>query len=235
VERTGLFRCRPERYSILGLSSAIRLYLSKPPGLSPNRYTMAKNMDPSEMMKRKRVKESIESHCQSLIDEKIDRYLEIEHQGIIGGHYFAAASSECIYLYRDGYFIGAVMMSHAINEGIMKFVAQRNDIARTAADGTTKTIENIISELRERIIITNVCADASLGIWKSYRNAIHHMNPTVAKIDFRTLAQNNLKLLSTIEREIFDFKINNGAIVPTQPKYWDIKGGGTAQIFLRLD
>jgi len=64
------------------------------------------------------VKESIESQCNSFIEEKIDRYLEVEHQGIIGGHYFARASSECIYLYRDGYFIGAVMMSHAINEGI---------------------------------------------------------------------------------------------------------------------
>ena len=192
-------------------------------------------MDPSEMMKRTRIRESIESHCQSSMEEKVDRYLEIEHQGVIGGHYFASASSECIYLYRDGYFIGAVMMSHAINEGIIKFVAERNGIGRTAQDGTTKTIEDLIKELTERSIITNICANASLKIWKSYRNDIHHMNPTVAKVDFQKLAQTNLKHLSMIEREIFDFKINNDAIVPTQPKYWDIKGDGTTVVFLRLE
>jgi hypothetical protein len=68
-------------------------------------------MNTSVAIKRQMVKESIESQCNSFIEEKIDRYLEVEHQWIIGGHYFARASSECIYLYRDGYFIGAVMMS----------------------------------------------------------------------------------------------------------------------------
>ncbi len=192
-------------------------------------------MDISEAMNRVKVRESIESQCKNLIEEKIDRYLEIEHHGIIGGHYFAPPSSECIYLYRDGYFIGAVMMSHAINEAIMKFVAERNGIERNKIDGHAKTVEDLINELREKCIITDICRDASIQIWKSYRNDIHHMNPTVAKIDFKKLAQQNLKHLSTIEKEIFDFKINNGAIVPTQPKYWDIKTNGTTTVFLRLE
>jgi hypothetical protein len=119
-------------------------------------------MNTSETMKRIRVKESIETQCKSFIEEKIDRYLEIEHQGIIGGHYFAPASSECIYLYRDGYFIGAVMMSHAINEGIIKFVAERNDIGRHKSDGTTKTIDEVIDELGEKRIISDSCADNSI-------------------------------------------------------------------------
>ena len=192
-------------------------------------------MDASEVMKRAKVRESIESQCESFIEEKIDRYLEIEHQGIIGGHYFSPASSECIYLYRDGYFIGAVMMSHAINEGIMKFVAERNGIERNKTEGSTKTVEDLINDLREKNIISNSCGEASMRVWKSYRNDIHHMNPTVENIDFKKLAQQNLKYLSSIEKEIFNFKINNGAIVPIQPKYWDIKSDGTAAVFLRLD
>lgn len=192
-------------------------------------------MDPSAVMKRKMVRESIEAQCKSFVEEKIDRYLEVEHQGIIGGHYFAHASSECIYLYRDGYFIGAVMMSHAINEGIMKFVAERNGIARNKTDGATKTVEDLIEELKEKSIITDVCGDASMRIWRSYRNDIHHMNPTVAKINFKEIAKQNLKCLAIIEKEIFDFKINNGAIAPTQPKYWDIRSDGKASVFLRLD
>ena len=192
-------------------------------------------MNTSKIIKRIMIKESIESQCSSFIEEKIDRYLEIEHQEIIGGHYFAPASSECIYLYRDGYFIGAVMMSHAINEGIMKFVAERNDIERHKPDGTTKTIAELIEELREKSIISNTCADASVKIWNSYRADIHHMNPTIAKIGFEKLAQQNLKRLTTIEKEIFDFKINNGVIVPNKQKYWDIKADDTATVFLRLD
>jgi len=191
-------------------------------------------MNTSEIMKRIAVKENIESRYQSSIEEMIDRYIEIEHQGIIGGHYFAPASSECISLYRDGYFIGAVMMSHAINEGIMKFVVERNGIERNQTDGTARTVESLVSELIEKIIISGACGDASMRIWKSYRNDIHHMNPTVAKIDFKELAQQNLKHLATIEKELFDYKNDNGVIVPTHPKYWDIKGDGPTQVFLRL-
>ena len=193
------------------------------------------NMNNPERIRRLQIKNEIESQCMGLIEEKIDRYLEIEHQGIIGYHYFAEASSECIYLYRDGYFIGAVMMSHAINEGLMKFVAERNSIERNKSDGTTKTVEDLVSELTEKCIISVVCANASMRIWKSYRNDIHHMNPTVGKIDFKKLAQQNLKHLSTIEKEIFDFKNNNGAMVPTQPKYWEIRSDSTSPVFLRLD
>lgn len=192
-------------------------------------------MDTAKKMKRVMVRESIESHCMHDIDERINRYLEIEHQGIIGGHYFAPASSECIYLYRDGYFIGAVMMSHAINEGIIKFVSERNGIQKNKPDSMAKTIKELVCELNKENLISNSCKDASLNIWKSYRNDIHHMNSTVANINFKTLAQRNLKHLSTIEKEIFGHKVKNGAIEPTQPKYWDINADGTAPVFLRLE
>ena len=59
------------------------------------------------------------------------------------------------------------------------------------------------------------------------------MNPTITKIDFAKLARQNIKSLSIIEKEIFDFTINMGKIVPKQPKYWDIKEDGTTPVFLR--
>ncbi|XOB41333.1 MAG: hypothetical protein ACKKMW_01210 [Candidatus Nealsonbacteria bacterium] len=174
------------------------------------------------------LKESIKSQCLSSIEEKINRYLEVKHQGIIGGHYFSKASSECIYLYRDGYFIGAVMMSHAINEGIIKFIAERNSIKK-------REHTELINEFLEKRIISNGCAKASSRIWKSYRNDIHHMNPKVAKIPFKKLAQQNLKDLAIIEKEVFGFDVNNGTIVPHQPKYWDIDHNKTTKAFLRLE
>ena len=192
-------------------------------------------MDNSERIRRMQLKESLESECKSTVEQKINRYLEIEHQKIIAEHYFSKASSECIYLYRDGYFIGVVTMSHAINEGIIKFIAERNSISRQKKNGSTKTIEEMINEFKERKIISNNCAEASTKIWKSFRADIHHMNPTVSKIDFTKIAQQNLKCLSTIEREIFGYDINNGAIAPHQPKYWDINKEGITTGFLRLE
>jgi hypothetical protein len=107
-------------------------------------------MNHSNKIRRIYLKEIIESECKGSIEEKISRYLEIEHQGIISNHYFARASSECIYLYRDGFFIGAVMMSHAINEGIIKFIAERNKINKQKYDGNTKTIKELIHELKDK-------------------------------------------------------------------------------------
>ena len=61
------------------------------------------------------------------------------------------------------------------------------------------------------------------------------MNPKVAKIPFQKLAKQNLKNLSIIEREIFGHDVKDGAIIPHQPKYWDIKAYGTTPVFLRLE
>lgn len=192
-------------------------------------------MNDSERIRRFQIKNEIESQCIGSIEEKIDRYLEIEHQGIIGGHYFAPPSSECIYLYRDGYFIGTVMMSHAINEGIIKFIAERNDIKRQKTDGAKKTIKELIDELQGTGLISPNCANASKTIWQSYRNDLHHMNPNVVKIPFQKLAQRNIKHLSTIEKEIFGYHTKNGAMVLHQPKYWDTNSNGKTSAFLRLE
>jgi len=127
------------------------------------------------------------------------------------------------------------MISHAINEGIIKFIAERNSISRQKENGDTKTIEVLINEFKERKIISNECAEASIKIWKSFRADIHHMNPTVKGIPFKELALQNIKDLAVIEKEIFGFDINNGAIVPHQPKYWNINKNGMIEAFLRLE
>ncbi len=193
-------------------------------------------MNYNENIRRLQLREIIEGQCKGSIEEKIDRYLEIEHQGVIGGHYFAKASSECIYLYRDGYFIGSVMMSHSINEAIIKFIAERNNIDRNNEGGKTKSIKELIDYLKNRNIISEKCAEASTSIWKSFRADIHHMNPTVTKIPFQEVARKNLKDLATIEGEIFAHGFKNGALVPRQLKYWDRNTDGTTTtVFLRVE
>ena len=179
-----------------------------------------------QAIKRRRLQDDLRSSLEQSIDQRVDRYLEINHQWIIGNHYFAAASAECIELYRDGYFISTVMVSQAVNEGIFRFVAERNSIDR-------ESHEQFIKELMNGNIISEDCAKASKRIWGSFRNDVHHMNPKVATIPFETLAKRNLQDLSVIEKEIFGVDVNNGKLIPHQPKYWDIQKDGTVPAFLR--
>ena len=58
------------------------------------------------------------------------------------------------------------------------------------------------------------------------------MNPPVGKIDFPALAKKNIQSLSVVEREIFDVDVDEGKIVPIQPKYWDINPDGTVPVYL---
>jgi len=193
-----------------------------------------------KQVKKFMVKQNLKAEFEGTIDQRVERYIEIDHQGIIGGHHFAAASSECINLYRDGYFISAVMVSQSVNEGIIRFVTERNNIPlySDSEKGKTKSIPELIDELERNKIISLICAEASRNICKSFRNDVHHMNPNVAEIaqHFAHLAKRNLQDLAKIEKEIFgvDFA-PDGRFILRQPKYWDIKDDGTAPVYLRLE
>jgi len=160
-------------------------------------------------------------------DARADRCLQLDHHGIVGNHYFAEASSECITLYRDGHFIAAVMLTQAVNEAIIKFLVERNSIIEEKHDAQ-------IGMLAEKNILTPPAIEASEKIWKSFRNDVHHMNPQVGNIDFNTLAKRNLQNLAIVEGEVFEVEISQGKLIPKHPQYWKILKDGTVSVFLRL-
>ena len=162
-------------------------------------------------------------------EERVDRYLEIDRQKIIGEHHFAHASTECIHLYTHGYFIATVMTTQAVNEGILKFVAERNNIQKTDYCNLRALLKLLVSQS----IFSRDCFEASKQIYKSFRNDVHHMNPKVETIDFQELAKKNIQSLAVIERELWSAAIIGGELMPFQPKYWDINPDGTAPTYLR--
>ena len=163
-------------------------------------------------------------------EDRADRYLEVNQQAFISNQYFAPASAECLDLYRDGHFIATVMTTQAVNEGILKFVAERNNIQKTDYCNLRTLLKLLVSEG----IFPRDCFEASKQIYKSFRNDVHHMNPKVAEINFQELAKKNIQNLSIIEREIWAaYPDTDGKLVPLQPEYWDIKPDGTATISLR--
>ncbi len=177
-----------------------------------------------QLVHRAQLRDNLHQRDEQTLDARVDRYLEINHQDIIANHYFAQASSECIDLYRDGHFIAVVMATQAVNEGILKLLAERNSIKY-------KTHEELMDTLREQAIISPNCATAAENIWGSFRNDVHHMNPKVGRIKFPELAKQNLQNLAIVEREVFGTE--DGTLIPKQPKYWDVQEDGTVPAFLR--
>ena len=159
-------------------------------------------------------------------EDRADRYLEVHQQGLIPNQHFAPASAECLYLYRDGHFIATVMTTQAVNEGILKFVAERNNISY-------KDYLDLLTIFVSQGIFSQDCFDASKQIYGSFRNDVHHMNPKVATIDFQELAKKNIQNLSVIEREIWAAYHDDKGLVPLQPKYWEKNPDGTVTISLR--
>jgi len=181
-----------------------------------------------ETFRRDEMRRAFVSEFEQTLEGRLDRYLEIQHAGIVAHHHFSPASSECIDLYRDGYFLSAVMVSQAVAEGIWRFVLERN--GQPSSDDRPAIAPTLVAAGT----ITRECADAFIRIWKSFRNDVHHMNPKVATIPFKTLAQRNLQDLGVIERELFAWTVTEpGKMTPTQPKYWDTNPDGTATVFLR--
>lgn len=182
-----------------------------------------------QQLRRLLAKKAIRGEFEDSIEQRVDRYIEIQHQGIVPNHHFASASSECLNLYRDGYFLSTVMVSQSVAEGIFRFVLDRNGLT---AD---QELPNMAKLLVERRIITEGYAEAFDRIWRSFRNNVHHMNPKVVQVPFKELAQRNVRDLAKIEHEIFEWRTSDGKLVPIRAKYWDLQPDGSIQVFLRLE
>jgi hypothetical protein len=175
-----------------------------------------------------RVRLDIRQEFENTLEQRVQRFLEIAHQGVIAGEHFGPASAECLRLYRDGHFISAVMVSQAVAEALFRFVLERN----------TLRLENdrpaVAPILVERGILSQTAADAFVRIWRSFRGDVHHLNPKVTtEIPFPELAKRNVTDLAMVERELFEVAFDNGRILPKQPKYWDLRPDGTAAVYLR--
>lgn len=175
-----------------------------------------------------------------------NRYMEVHHPEAVEIRHFTAASTECIFLYAEGYFVSTVMVTQAVAEGIRRFVLEFNGIkldekmkvprivtllvkygiiSKKCANRIKRRADlkapAVVRFLVKKKIITKKCAQAFDRIWGSFRNDVHHMNPKVATIPFRELAKRNIQDLAIIEREIVALKFGkDGALIRPKPQYW---------------
>ena len=173
---------------------------------------------------------SIENHLrrkfESDLESRVRRTQTLNYQRVIGGHYFAAASSQCLELYRDGYMLGCIMCSQALLETVLKFIAQRNRMVYK------KEVEELIADLETKKILNEKALNAAKLAWR-HRNDFHHLNPGVSAIHLETKAKACVDAMCALEDEIFGASFVDGALSPKNAIYWDIQTDGTVPIFLR--
>lgn len=181
-------------------------------------------MSPDEW--RQYLKKTLASEFERTLDERVNRYLSVDRQQFVPSYHFAPAITECFKLYRDGNFLSCVMVSQAILEALMRFVAERNGVL----PGEKEQKPELAARLQAAGVVTAAFVEAVTRIHRSFRNDFHHMNPKIAKIDIALFATRNATDLAEIQNEIFGFDIRDGRIAPKQRKYWDIKPDGSVLV-----
>ena len=180
---------------------------------------------------REGLRQSLRADFDHHLEARIDRYLEVNHHQIIPFHHFAEASAQCLDLYRDGYFIVCIMATQAVCEGIVKLVAERNEITRQEDETREEQINRMVSSN----LLSDEARQAALQIHRSFRNDYHHMNPCIATLDHCALAKRNIMDLANVEREVFAFTRGaGGAIRPQNILYWDVNEDGESRVNVRF-
>lgn len=174
------------------------------------------------------VRDYLKSRFESTFEERVQRALEIRPQDIIPHHHFTWASTECVYLYRDGYFMATAMVTQALNEGLIRFIADRNDIA------SNQDLYVLVDVFAVQNIVSPACAEAMRRVLKSFRNDFHHLNHSISKVPVQEIAKRNIEDIGVIEKEIFEHTYENGKLSPKQGKYWDVRPDGTMLVSLRV-
>ncbi len=151
--------------------------------------------------------------------EQIKRCLEVDHNPIIGSQYFSAFSLECFQTYRAGLFRACVMLTQSVCEGLIRFVAIRNQIQIKKREKSLSILKKLICQK----LITDEAEEAAKAILnESDRNELHHMNPEISKIeDWHQHAKQHLRNLTTIEYWVFGYNLKEGVLYPHYPQHWD--------------
>ncbi len=168
--------------------------------------------------------------CQAFAAERIDRYLEARHHGIVADTPFAPASAECIALFRDGHFYGAISLSQAVGETLVRHMCRSNQWR------PAENFEENVRKLKQRNFIDESIEAEFMQLWDQ-RDDYHHLNPTVARdrTTLEELALGKIRALGEIERFVFAWAPSEvaGSIRLLRPRYWPDKKDGRVSVFLR--
>lgn len=182
-----------------------------------------------KLVEKARIEDTLKQEFALTLEQRCERYLELRPYGIIPNSHFAAVSTECHSLYKDGHFYGTISLAQAVVEALVKFLCERNGWK------PNKDFEKNLKQLETRRKISRELVTLFTRIWKS-RDDYHHLNPQIEqdRQKLELLVKEKLTDLRKIEQEIFACTAKKGKLIPKYPKYWD-QENGTVPVFLRLD
>jgi len=179
---------------------------------------------------RERLIRELTDQWQNSAGERVERYLQAQHHGIVADTPFAGASWECVNLFRDAHFYGAISLSQAVGEALVRHMCRANKWK------PAENFEENVRKLRERGFIDDAVRGEFLRLWEM-RDDYHHLNSTVARdrSELEDLALTKLRSLGEVERFVFAWGPSDtpGAIKLLRPQYWPDKADGRVSVFLR--
>ena len=177
---------------------------------------------------RSQLLDELRQECEHTLEARADRYLRIRHHGIISNTSFATASAECIDLFRDGHFYGAISLSQSVGEALVRHMCKMSGWR------PAKRYEENVRKLVERNVIDDRFAQKFLELWER-RDDYHHLNAGVetGRDALERLALSKVQVLAEIERRVFAFSIKDGQIVLHYPKFWTASENDHISVYLR--
>jgi hypothetical protein len=187
-------------------------------------------MTDSESEKIESLMRSIKASFEASLPQAALRASKIQFQNVIPGHWFSAAASECMKMYVDGHFYGAISISQAYIEALGKFITECHGVR------PTKDVALIWQRLTKKGIVSGGTQNAAKAILDN-RNDFHHLNKGI-ETDYQKLEARGLECLTNlhiIESEVFSHSFVNGAIMPHNSRYWaEVKDDQSrVQVYLR--
>jgi uncharacterized protein YutE (UPF0331/DUF86 family) len=166
--------------------------------------------------------------CQHYAEERASRYLSIKHHGIVANTEFAAASAECIDLFRDGHYYGAISLSQAVAEALVRHMC------RTSGWRPAGKFEENVQTLKRRGVIEEDVASRLVRLWER-RDDYHHLNRSVAteRNALEELALTKVRDLAEIERWVFGFSFRDGKLALHRPQFWPGGSSNSVPVYLR--
>lgn len=183
-----------------------------------------------DLYQRALIAESMKQEFEQTMSERVERYLQVKPHGIIPNAPFAAPSSECGLLFRDGHFYACIALVQAVAEAIVRYMCVKD------FKSYDKVFEKNVEKLHTRTFIDDKLRESLLKIWDR-RHDYHHLNSNIEsdRQILENLAKEKTGLLVEIESNVFEFSYtNDGKIIPKYPQYWNIRDN-KMDVFLRLD
>jgi hypothetical protein len=190
---------------------------------------MSDKPSPQDLAHRAAIYNALRQRDTAEIDVRVERYLRAEYHPIVANSWFAAASSECIGLFSDGYFYGCISQCQAVGEALIRFMCQCNKFHPKS------DFEENVRLLKQRAFIDDEFENLCSCLWE-YRHDYHHMNKGIEtdRQRLEQIALTKIRTLAELEKWVFQYSDTHGGVTPKWPKYWQGPKDGKYQVYLRL-